>query len=409
MSVYQFCKQCKTRKEAISANGPQCSDKQGHRKYGAYRVDVQTASARIREVFDRKEDALEFESKIEAEIRENKYFGKSLSKNLIFSDLVDRYKNDHVAVNNRNPEKNTFYKLDLIKEYLGTQRVSEMSRESLLAFQKDILKGHLANSTSNRLMRIVKAIFNKAMEWDLIKENPAEYVPYLIEEDPTPRFLSKSEISRLWQHCHSKELRDYVTILLHTGARPSSLLECKWSDVDFNQRVIWFTTYKGNRSKPHRYPLHIDDQLLIILKERLDTQGQVFPIGVQLERAARRAIKESGINLGKPFNQRFTIYGLKHCFASHHLMQGTSLDEVRLMLGHTDDKMVRKHYSHLTLEHLKKIQEKVNLTEHLIAPIHRQNSDTTFENDCPQADLNRCFGLERAKLSLICNTKDNLN
>jgi site-specific recombinase XerD len=80
---------------------------------------------------------------------------------------------------------------------------------------------------------------------------------------------------------------------------------------------------------------------------------------------AEQAIEDAKLNEGVPDNQHFTIYGLKHCYASHLIMNGASLHEVGELLGHTDDKMVRKHYAHLTQDYLRKVQAKVNLTPEL--------------------------------------------
>ncbi len=98
----------------------------------------------------------------------------------------------------------------------------------------------------------------------------------------------------------------------------------------------------------------IADRASIGIGKVLDTSN--------LRKLSELAINRSGINQGRSKEELFTIYGLKHCYASHLLMNGATIFDVAKLLGHTDTAMIVRHYGHLTQEHLRSVQAKINLT-----------------------------------------------
>lgn len=305
-----------------------------------------------------------------------------------FGILADKYWTDHASIEGRHPERSTFYTVQLTKQWLGeTRKVGPLSAEELKTFQNDmrllqrkLVAGGLTGATVNRYFNILRSIFERGRESGLIMVNPLEFVGRVQEDEPPVRFLEQEEIDRLFKaaenlhgsdgpidHARITRLMDFMTVISHTGARPSSIEACSWDqgDVDLTHRIIWFVTYKGGRKrKKHRYPVPIDDTLFDLLTRRAEVtkrRGFVFDC-TSIRELEVMAIEQSKVNEGKPENMHFTMYGLKHCFASHLLMTGASIDEVGDLLGHTDGRMVRKHYRHLTLDHLRKVQNRINLT-----------------------------------------------
>lgn len=315
-----------------------------------------------------KKDAEKFEHITVADYERGKFLPKT-RKALSFVDLADKYYNEHSLQNTRNPAVHTKYRIAKWKELLSNRIARDIKRQELKDIRAKLLAQGLSAATVNRLFNDLKAIFYKGMEWELIDSNPCEFITKLEEDEPIPQFATQDEINRMRQAARAfhPRLLDFMTVLLHTGARPSSIAACRWEsgDVDFNARTIWFTTYKGRRK--YRYPHPIDDVLYELLVRRAAVTGKKGPVFdcSNVGQLGTRAIKASGINKGRPEKLKFTLYGLKHCYASQLLMSGATMDEVRRLLGHTDDKMLRKHYGHLTQEYLARIQKKVNLTPQL--------------------------------------------
>lgn len=372
MAVYAICAECGTRRDKTEKAGSvECVDKSGHRRAVRWvsSVKLSRTGKQLYKTWDSKE---------RADIQERQWYtdhergtlGIKAREKMLFAALVEKYKYEHVIPHNRHPETSTFSRLNLLVEGLGKHPVDEITLQQL----KDLRTAWTAArdwepATANKVFRIIHAIFEKAREWGIIEKNPAEFLGGLSEREPIPRFLTAAEIELLRRASPSQRLQDYELVLLHTGARPSSIEACSWDngDVDFESRTIWFTTFKGAQGKMHRYPHPIDDQLMELLVRRAaetEKTGPVFDVS-NIRYLAEQAIIDSKINIGKPEDRHFTIYGLKHCYASHLLMSGASMEEVRRLLGHTDTKMLQKHYSHLTQEYLRAVQSKVNLTPEL--------------------------------------------
>lgn len=396
---YPVCTHCGTRRDAANPGGAECDNKTAHKKFVKWRADVQfsrKSEDRHRKTFLRQEDADKQERQWQTDHDRGELGPRRKEAEVTFGEMADKYWHEHAKIENRHPERTSFYMVEKLKDLIGEGRkTSPLSENEMILFQNDLrqlqrtLRSERTGATVNRIFNVLRSIFERNRIWGVIKVNPCDVIERVQEEEPLPRFLEIAEIEKLrWaaenlatyaqekgmppitqEQIHRLKIR--MAVYLHTGARPSSQEECNWDngDVDLEQRVIWFTTYKGGKKKKkHRYPHPIDNDLYQILLERAkvtNKKGQVFDC-TGLRELEVLAVDASGVNEGKAENQLFTMYGLKHCYASHLLMSGASEAEVAKLLGHTDTRMVHKHYGHLTLGHLRKVQERINLTPPLM-------------------------------------------
>ncbi len=157
--------------------------------------------------------------------------------------------------------------------------------------------------------------------------------------------------------------------------RPSEALKLSWADIDLESRLIYFVRRRkaavGLRQKNNKKgTVPIDAPLLRWLQERrkASQEGLVLNYTVQqLRDDGELAIEASGINkVAKPGTAKFTIYGLRHTYASHLLMAGEKIETVAKILRHSDINITYKHYGHLVEKYKQEAMAKVNLVE---API----------------------------------------
>ncbi len=306
-----------------------------------------------------KKDAEKFEHMTIADFERGLYIPQDKSKTSL-ADVLDKYFNEHAAEQNRNQIAARHY-VRVFKELLGNMPVGNITLSHLEEARSQYKeKTGRTNASLNRAFAILKAALNHAVVRGYLRQNPAQHLKRLPVKETIPRFLSVEEINRLRACIKDKRLDDYVVVLLHTGIRPIDIKELSWGQVDMQNRVIQVTTHKGR--KGHTYTVPIDGELQRVVERRFkETKGvgPVFDVS-NLRKLTEEAIIESKINENKA--EPFTIYGLKHCYASHLLMNGASIFDVAKLLGHTDTAMVVKHYGHLTNEHLRSVQAKINLT-----------------------------------------------
>ena len=190
-------------------------------------------------------------------------------------------------------------------------------------------------------------MFNKGVGWKLASHNPTDGITLLRENGARTRFLDGHEIGQLLA-ASSESFHPILITALHTGMRRGEILNLKWPDVDFKNRII--TVQDSESGKKRMLPM--DDTLceaLSLLPTRFQ-RGYVFPSPVKegqprydFKRQFGNAVKQAGLH-------NFRFHDLRHTFASHLVMSGVDLMTVKELLGHATLTMTMR-YSHLAPDH----------------------------------------------------------
>ena len=92
--------------------------------------------------------------------------------------------------------------------------------------------------TINFELDTLRMIFNLAIKWSYLTNNPVKGVTRLKEDDSgTPRFLTKVECKRFLDACPKYLYPIYLTFL-STGMRKAELEFLTWADVGFDRKVV---------------------------------------------------------------------------------------------------------------------------------------------------------------------------
>ncbi|MFZ1936918.1 MAG: tyrosine-type recombinase/integrase [Thermoguttaceae bacterium] len=92
---------------------------------------------------------------------------------------------------------------------------------------------------ANRLLALIRAMFNKADELGYRGDNPARGIK-LFKEQSRDRFLQPGELKAFFAALDAEDttIRDFYVMLLLTGVRRSNLESMAWADVDL-QAAYW--------------------------------------------------------------------------------------------------------------------------------------------------------------------------
>lgn len=294
--------------------------------------------------------------------------------------IENRYKGWALSHQRRGEETITLLKGNF--EYLYKKKLADISAWDIQKWRSERDKDGLAPSTVNRRVTTLKAVFNKAVEFDVIPVNPLNKIkPLKIDKSSRVRYLSRIEEQALRKALDDREsdirkgrlsgnewrevrgyktlppidanfvdyLKPMVILALNTGLRRGELFSLAWADVDLRNKQL---TVEGTTSKSGqtRY-LPLNSEALGVLKNwQLQSKGKlVFASPVTGKRFDN--IKRSWEALRERAGlEDFVFHDLRHTFASKLAMAGEDLYVVKELLGHSTIQMTEK-YAHLAPEH----------------------------------------------------------
>jgi len=193
-------------------------------------------------------------------------------------------------------------------------------------------------STINRKLAVIKHMFRKAIEWEMIEKNPLEYLRLLSVTTRRLRYLSMEEEGVLTTHLESgmisKWLRDIVIVGLDTGMRQGEMIETLTrSCIDSRNDMIVLYQPKTQRSKM----IPMTGRVKGVLKDEISF-AQVNPRTIN--RYFSSFTKQCAIN-------NFRFHDLRHTFASKLAIKGVPIHVISELLGHTNIQMTMR-YAHLS-------------------------------------------------------------
>lgn len=276
--------------------------------------------------------------------------------------LSDEYKN--YIKNNRSFSylKSVEISLDYLDRYFGPERsIDSIQLKDIESFmmhlQKKVKKG------SAVYFRNLKAMFNKAKDWEYIKENHFIKVKLPKKQKTAPLFLNKESLQSICEKLKNPLVKKVVHLAFNTGMRLDEIVNLTWRNVDLNGRTI--TVGDENyitKGRTQRY-IPINDEMLKLLSKMQTKKrnNKIIPIrnDYVFDKGANR--KYTGDYFSKQFksackeakvDERIHFHTLRHSFASNLAQKGVSLYIIKELLGHSSI-ATTEIYAHLNLDSLR--------------------------------------------------------
>jgi integrase len=260
----------------------------------------------------------------------------------------------------------------LIRPALGTLKVAELTTDRLRRWRDDLVKAsprlrtrdgekqkhrnvagndakRARRASANRTWTILRAALNHAFHDGKAPSDIAwrKVKPFRAVDTARVRYLTVAEAKRLINACNA-DFRSLVRAALCTGARYGELIRLIVSD--FNPDVGTVAVRQSKSGKPRHIVLTDEGRAFFgeITAGRSGEEtmlrkanGAAWNMSHQL-RPMAEAVERARIRPGISF------HGLRHTWASLSVMAGVPPMVVAKNLGHTDTRMVEKHYGHLS-------------------------------------------------------------
>lgn len=156
------------------------------------------------------------------------------------------------------------------------------------------------------------------------------------------------EAKRL-QNAAAPHLRSLVAAGLNTGCRAGELLALRAGDFDPRSKTLLIADSKSG--KPRRVPL--TDDGVTVFEQLTAGRPEDDPLFLRADGSPwyRVALVRAACAAAK-VRPAATFHTLRHTYASHLVQAGVPLIFVAEALGHSDARMVTKHYGHLAPSHV---------------------------------------------------------
>lgn len=207
---------------------------------------------------------------------------------------------------------------------------------------------NLSRTSVRNYMRAVKAAISWAFDRGYIETNPIARMK-LPMADRKEVVFSQEDFEELLTAVRNDQLRDLLIVTWETGCRPQESLRVEARHVDLvNQR--WAFPKSESKNKRTVRVVYMTDTAMQIVRRLVEQNptGRLFrntngnPWHTYAVNNCFARIKE---RLGK----KYSLYALRHAWATNALLRGVDPLTVAVLMGHSDPSMLSKVYQHLSL------------------------------------------------------------
>ncbi|OMD42579.1 tyrosine-type recombinase/integrase [Paenibacillus odorifer] len=315
-----------------------------------------------------------------------------IEKDILFKDFVKSWLETYASTVKISTVRVRQHESGRLLDYFAERKIKDITKKMYQDVLNDLKNKNLADNTISGIHTTGRMIFSKAVELDIIKNNPTQYatlprtqmtVEDLEQEETVIKYLEKDELALFLQTAKDNGLeQDYPIFLTlsYSGMRAGELCAMRWSDLDEKEHTLNITKTYYNplnrtrdfqlltpKTKTSKRTINVDKLVIDELKKHKTKQNAIkmeyrniyhdgdfifaktdalnvgYPEFIKtIENRMRRLLKLAGLN------EKLTPHSLRHTHTSLMAEAGVGLTEIMERLGHKDDETTRSVYLHVT-------------------------------------------------------------
>ena len=211
---------------------------------------------------------------------------------------------------------------------------------------------------ANRVLEIVRSMFNKGIQWGYCEKNPAHGFRKNVLASKN-EYLQPEQLQTVFEKLsimENKKAANIIRLLILTGARIGELLKSEWTHFDLDRGLWTKPAALTKQRRVHIIPLSPEAVGLLRSIKSEATAGLVFPSAVggyihDIKKPWQWLRKEAGI-------EKYRIHDLRHTYASLLISNGETLAVIGKLLGHSQNQTTMR-YAHLFDEPLRNATNKI--------------------------------------------------
>lgn len=305
-----------------------------------------------------------------AEVEKGTYKNNS---NLTFTELAQMFL-DKYAKNNLSDTTIINYKYQLNKHILpdiGHYKINSLKKLHVQDLANKLCEEYnLSSKTIKNDIKLISAILEKGIEWELLKSNVAHKVAIPNNKNKPKKeqeIYNNEEIKLLFNALDKTEdpFKTMVYVSFYTGARRGEVLALRWKDIDFQNNIVHIqqnkvrtvngTTFKETKNKRSR-EFVAPEVLIKKLKEFYNNQDKeellfnIYPS--TYSRQWSEFVKANNLKY-------ITLHDLRHTNGSLLASKGVDIVTIAKRLGHLPA-TASAYYLHAVSEEDKKASQKLD-------------------------------------------------
>jgi integrase len=223
---------------------------------------------------------------------------------------------------------------------------------------------HSGNAVANGALRTLRVLYNfaadRAPETAPMPANPVRLRKSWLPVKPRTRAIKPSELPQFYAAVDALEnyvARDYLLLLLFTGMRRREAASLRWSDVDFNERVIHIPPASTKSGQPLDLPMSDFVRDLLVARRGLGDGEFVFPAN-----SASRHIEEPRHPLDLVYRAcgvYVSAHDLRRVFITTAESCDIQLLALKALVNHSLGRGVTEGYVQMNAERLRSPAQKV--------------------------------------------------
>lgn len=245
------------------------------------------------------------------------------------------------------------------------------------AFTKAKAQAVLSNRTIHHHHMLISSVLNKAVEWEVIKENKARLIkpPKVIAKEIA--FLDETQVEALVRELHRAPVQEamMIKLFLLTGIRRGEMCGLEWKDIDFDKKTLnicrasqylvgkgIFTKDPKTATSKRSMPLSSttlellknykawQDEKKLAFGEGWNTIGRLFTTSY-----GQPIFPDTVTGWFCKFQKRIglpgvSVHGLRHTFITLLISKGVDIVTVSNLAGHSMPSTTINMYAHAVSE-----------------------------------------------------------
>lgn len=212
--------------------------------------------------------------------------------------------------------------------------------------------------------RTLRAMWNKAKQWNYATENPFEKVQLKKRQVGKPVFVTENQLEDIVNNIKADVVKDAVVTAFYSGCRLGEIVNLIWQDVKLKEELLLIGNkdFETKGRKQRVVPLHPKvKQILIKRFPKIIKRDKHFVFSKEngysftadyFSRSFKRACRQAGVE------EEIHFHCLRHGAATRMIMNGAPLPAVQRILGHTNIQTTMI-YTHPGIEDLREAVNKL--------------------------------------------------